>query len=164
MNASTFAELRDSAISCFRCGRDSIHGVGHWRNVEDTAMLIAPETGADVVVCRLFAIFHDCCRIDDGSDLDHGRRAAALIRSLGSKLSLDFRRAELLLEAVERHTDGETTGDPTIGTCWDADRLDLGRVGIIPGAKWMSTTAGRQIAELGTKALYIEKRGTAGRL
>ena len=34
----------------------------------------------------------------------------------------------------------------TIGTCWDADRLDLGRVGIIPSSDFMSTQAGKESA------------------
>jgi hypothetical protein len=33
---------------------------------------------------------------------------------------------------------------PTIGCCWVADQLDLGRVGIEPDAKMMSTEAGRK--------------------
>ena len=37
-----------------------------------------------------------------------------------------------------------TTDDPTIGTCWDADRLDIGRVGIIPHERFMSTAAGKR--------------------
>ncbi len=118
-------------------------------------LLIAPDAGADLGVGRLFAVFHDCCRVDDGSDLDHGPRAAALVRSLlGAQLSLDERRAELLLYAIEHHTSGLTSDDPTIGTCWDADRLDLGRVGIAPSAAFMSTAAGKEIATLGTKHLY----------
>ena len=41
--------------------------------------------------------------------------------------------------------DGETTTDPTIGCCWDADRLDLGRVGIEPEAEYQSTVAAREM-------------------
>ena len=31
--------------------------------------------------------------------------------------------------------------DPTVLTCWDADRLDLGRVGITPRAEKLCTSA-----------------------
>lgn len=41
---------------------------------------------------------------------------------------------------------GLTTTNPTIGCCWDADRLDLGRVGIEPDPELMSTDAGRKRA------------------
>ena len=121
-------------------------------------ILIAPETGADILVARLFAIFHDCCRIDDGEDLDHGPRAATFIRSLlGSEIELDPAQCALLETAIRGHTAGRISYDPTIGTCWDADRLDLGRVGIIPDSRHMSTSAGRKIATLGTKYLYKKK-------
>ena len=36
---------------------------------------------------------------------------------------------------------GDVSTDATIQTCWDADRLDLGRVGIFPSAKYLSQEA-----------------------
>ena len=39
--------------------------------------------------------------------------------------------------------------DPTVGVCYDADRLDLGRVGILPNAKYMNTEEGRLMAAEG---------------
>ena len=33
--------------------------------------------------------------------------------------------------------------DPTTGACWDADRLNLWRVGITPAARLLSTTEAR---------------------
>ena len=55
---------------------------------------------------------------------------------------------ELLEEACRAHTGGGVTADATIGVCWDADRLTLGRVGITPKARYFSTDAGRR--RLGT--------------
>ena len=46
---------------------------------------------------------------------------------------------EILVKACEEHTLGTLTTDPTMGTCWDADRLDLWRVGIYPRAEYMCT-------------------------
>ncbi|MFM7373822.1 MAG: hypothetical protein ACKO39_01545, partial [Chthoniobacterales bacterium] len=43
------------------------------------------------------------------------------------------------------HTDGLTEADPTIQACWDADRLDLGRVGITPHASRLCTDAARNL-------------------
>ena len=37
------------------------------------------------------------------------------------------------------HTHERTHPDVTIQTCWDADRLDLGRVGIYPSPEYLST-------------------------
>jgi uncharacterized protein len=53
---------------------------------------------------------------------------------------------DLLETACNWHTETTHHQDPTIGACWDADRLDLGRVGIIPDAKYMNTVLGRQLA------------------
>ncbi len=56
----------------------------------------------------------------------------------------------LLEEACIGHTDRDFSDEPTIGTCWDADRLDLGRVGMIPNPDLMSTSFGKEIARVGS--------------
>jgi uncharacterized protein len=160
MPPAQFEAVRRHAIQSFRVGPNSIHGLHHWRTVEKHGLLIAPEVGADVQTVQLFAILHDCCRLDDESDLEHGPRAARMVRTLaGSLITLDPARLDTLVHAIHHHTDGTTSDDPTIGTCWDADRLDLGRVGIIPSASLMSTTAGKRIAELGSSYMYRQERG-----
>ena len=40
---------------------------------------------------------------------------------------------------------GATTGDITVQTCWDADRLDLGRVGVYPEPARLCTDAARRL-------------------
>lgn len=57
---------------------------------------------------------------------------------------------DLLDYAIRHHTDGLRANDATIGACWDADRLDLGRVGISPSPEFMSTLPGRDAAQKGT--------------
>ena len=52
----------------------------------------------------------------------------------------------LLTDACERHSLGLTKADVTIQTCWDADRLDLGRVGIKPHPKYLCTAAAKASA------------------
>jgi uncharacterized protein len=135
------AGVRDYAKSVFQCGSDSIHGPGHWQRVEAFGVSIAESTGADLMVVRLFALLHDSCRQDDGEDPEHGPRAADMIDRI--VLPLDRERLDLLKCAIRFHTGGLTTEDVTIGTCWDADRLDIGRVGIIPASRYMSTAAGK---------------------
>ena len=44
-----------------------------------------------------------------------------------------------------RHTDGGTEADITIQTCRDADRLDLGRVGMMPEPAKLCTPAARTV-------------------
>jgi len=63
----------------------------------------------------------------------------------GSLIHLDDTRCDLLYEACRLHTDGHTDGAPTLQACWDADRLDLGRVGITPQSHRLCTDAGRPV-------------------
>ena len=141
----------------FRGPAYSVHGPDHWRRVERNALLLATRTGADITVIRLFALFHDSRRENDGWDPGHGARGAAFAASLrGSAYELDDERSELLRYAGEWHTDGAFHDNPTIATCWDADRLDLGRVNIIPDPAYLSTEFGREIATHGCTEPYLE--------
>ena len=54
----------------------SIHGPAHWRRVLRNALLLATRTGADEMVVRLFAVFHDARRLNDMHEPDHGARGA----------------------------------------------------------------------------------------
>ncbi len=122
------------------------HGVVHWARVLENGLQLATTTGADVEVVTLFALFHDSRRVNEYHDDGHGQRGGDLARSLRGRLvHLDDARFELLYEACRLHTDGHITGDPTLLTCWDADRLDLGRVGIIPERSRLATDAARKL-------------------
>ena len=50
-------------------------------------------------------------------------------------------RLDLLCLACALHADGLVTTDPTVGACWDADRLNLWRVGLAPARAMLSTAA-----------------------
>ncbi len=50
---------------------------------------------------------------------------------------------DLLGFACEEHTNGGVCANPTVGVCWDADRLNLWRVGITPDPLFLSTRAAR---------------------
>jgi uncharacterized protein len=113
--------------------RDGTHGVSHWARVLENGLRIAEETKARSDVVQLFAVFHDSRRINESIDDGHGRRGAELAAAFRGKLfTLSDGDFDLLYDACARHTDGETEGDVTLRTCWDADRLDLGRVGLVP--------------------------------
>ena len=64
--------------------------------------------------------------------------------SCGTFLHLDDDRFDLLHHACAHHTDGTTEADPTVQTCWDADRLDLGRVMITPEPASLCTAPARR--------------------
>lgn len=121
----------------------SFHGPAHWSRVEQYGIYLAKETGADLKVVRLFAIFHDCARIDDGHDPGHGRRGGEKARQLRELLPLDDEEFETLFQACAGHTELKFSRDPTIATCWDSDRLDLDRVGMVPNEDYLSTRAGK---------------------
>jgi uncharacterized protein len=141
------AGIREYVMSIFKCGTHSIHGPSHWQRVDTFGLNIAKTSGADLTVVRLFALLHDSCRQDDGADLDHGPRAAEMLdRIVPTVFAIDPGRFDLLKETIRLHTFGQTTNDPTIGTCWDADRLDIGRVGMTPNAQYMSTEVGKDKA------------------
>lgn len=121
------------------------HGVVHWARVMENGLKLAEITGADPTIVRLFALFHDSRRENDGSDWGHGLRGAQLARKLRSRCfeisDADF---ELLFRACEWHTEGRDDPSVTVRTCWDADRLDLGRVGIRPDPRYLCTDAARE--------------------
>lgn len=121
-----------------------IHGAPHWARVRENGLRLAEVTGADRRVVEAFAFMHDACRQHDGHDPDHGIRSAELARSInGNLLMLDTAQLELLVISCEGHSNGSLVGDITVLTCWDADRLDLGRVGIVPRADRLCTSAAR---------------------
>lgn len=129
----------------YRLNWDGIHGWSHWMRVRENGLRLAPLTGAKPQVVKLFAFLHDICRQDDGRDLDHGKRAAEFIDTLGADvLALSAADVELLKYACAYHTAGLTEADVTVQTCWDADRLDLGRIGIRPKAQFLCTLAAKQ--------------------
>ena len=109
------------------------HGVAHWARVLENGLRLAEKTGANVEVVSLFAVLHDSRRINEMTDPEHGLRAAEFAAELrGTAFDLDDHEFGLLYRACEGHTDERNHPDVTIQTCWDSDRLDLGRVGIMP--------------------------------
>lgn len=123
----------------------TLHGPEHWRHVGKAAYrLLLTEPEADPAVAFLFALFHDSMRENDDVDPDHGSRARSLIWQLGQDVRpglwhLSPLQYTKLLYACHRHTEGEAMPDPVIGVCWDADRLNLWRVGIYPDPQYLST-------------------------
>jgi uncharacterized protein len=117
-----------------------LHGPAHWRCVYRIAGLICAATPkADPIVCAYFSALHDTQRLSDGTDPEHGRRAAQVVRGLGPRLGLTAKQMSVLVEAIRDHADGRTTKHRTVGACWDADRLTLSRVGIAPDRRHLSS-------------------------
>ena len=119
---------------------DGIHGVRHWGRVRRNGLTIATMNAANRRVVALFAVFHDAARWDDGGDPLHGERGAELaVEMQGRFFTLADDELALLVAACRGHTGGRSPRNVTIQTCWDADRLDLGRIGIRPSPLYLST-------------------------
>ena len=103
-------------------------------------------------VVHYFAYLHDCVRWDDGVDPEHGPRAAVFAKANRELFDLSEQQFQLLLRAVSGHTvamPGCKAGDnPTLATCWDADRLDIDRVGIAVEPKYLFTELAQDLAYL----------------
>lgn len=139
-------DLKRMIRSGFALNLVGIHGEAHWARVCDNGLALAERTGADPEVVGLFAYLHDSKRQSDGWDLEHGQRAADLVRYLaGSLLHLSGEKLDLLVYACAHHSDGFTEADITVQTCWDADRLDLGRINIKPDPRYLCTPAARDL-------------------
>lgn len=124
----------------------SHHGPQHWMNVAKNGIKLARAESADPLFCELFGLLHDCQRLDDGYDKGHGRRAAAYARRIKTMLPLgagDFKR---LSYALTWHDDKVHTRDLGIGCCWDADRLDLPRVGVTTDPAYLNTDTAKAVA------------------
>ena len=135
------------------------HGVAHWARVLENGLRLAEETGADLEVVQLFALLNDSKRINEMSDPAHGRRAARYAQALrGVLFELPENRFQLLHRACAGHTHERTHPNVTVQTCWDSDRLDLGRVGITPDPRFLCTDAARNPATLA----WADSRATMG--
>ena len=105
---------------------------------------MAETTGADVHVIELFAFFHDSCRVNEYTDDNHGKRGAELaVKLRGKCFEATATEMDFLVDACIGHSDGYVEAPVTVQTCWDADRLDLGRVGIKPSPKYLCTDAAK---------------------
>lgn len=142
------AELRRQ----FRITWRGHHGVPHWARVRHHGLHLGKQLNANLQVVELFAFLHDSQRENEYTDDGHGRRASSYAAQLRERglIRIDDAAFELLATACNGHSDGHMDGEITVQVCWDADRLDLGRVGIKPDPRRLCTTPARDPA-------YIER-------
>ena len=142
------ARLLKEILSQFRIDPKGVHGPSHWARVKHHGLLIGEKVGADLDVVSLFAFLHDSQRENEYRDPEHGRRAGQYAKQLNHDFfELSDLQMTLLNLAMEGHSEGGVHTQATIQTCWDADRLDLGRVGIKPAAQFLSKDAQAWIEE-----------------
>jgi len=144
VEARALTDLVDVALPRSWRRESTLHGEEHWRCVAATGLALAPRVGdVDRTLVLCFGLLHDTRRLTDSFDPEHGARAASFAEELREEgvLVLDDGRFERLAAALVDHANGLVSTDPTIGTCWDADRLHLPRVGIHPRRELVSTEA-----------------------
>ena len=137
-----------------------VHGEAHWWCVAATGLdLLRHLPGVDADLVLLFGLLHDTRRENDWSDPEHGPRASLYTRELHADglLPVSEPRLELLCHAIDLHTRGLVSDDPTVAVCWDADRLHLPRVGIDPVPARFSTPAAHGQKPLARAALHREQ-------
>ena len=136
-------------------GLKGVHGLEHWSRVADMGVQLADSEGVSSVVPLLFGLYHDCMRVSDFNDKDHGGRAAKKVLEdyTSGELSVTNEEFLALVYACMYHTNGLLEVDNEdlrqyeveIKCCWDADRLDLGRVGIEVDPKKLCTESAKAV-------------------
>ena len=155
---SNFKKMTLSSLQSYilshRLFISEVHGIVHWKQVEHNGLLLASEIDADIVVVRLFSLFHDSKRANDGKDIAHGSRGAEFAKACFEEHRFEITQEQFdkLYHAYKFHTTEHRSGDATIDTCYDADRLDLGRVGIVLAPAKMATAYGATIARKSLEA------------
>ena len=150
--------LLQHVLAQFKIKRDGDHGPAHWARVRLHGMKVGAKREADLLVVELFAFLHDSQRLNEYADPLHGARAAEFSASLNGRFfDLKTEQLDKLCHAIQHHSGGKVHSCATIQSCWDGDRLDLGRVGIKPHKDYLSKEAGSLIARA-----YKMSRGLGG--
>lgn len=152
-----------------------IHGVAHWTRVHRFGLLLAESlklSEEQRIAIALFGWTHDLARTDDGGGNLHAIYGEKHVQYVIEILFNDFPDPilEIVKMAILYHSDGLNIEEAvselpimekspwsreatinTIGCCWDADRLDLLRLSILPKVSKMSTPYWQDILPLAAK-------------
>ena len=113
-----------------------IHGFKHWKTVEKNGLYLSQFNDGDPKIISYFAYFHDCMRVNEKRDDGHGKRGGEYAIKNKKLLNLTDEQLDTLYKACAGHTGGKNPSNDTITCCWEADRLDLRRVGSKPDLQW----------------------------
>jgi len=129
--------------------KSTIHGLQHWEDVEKNGFFLARDKKVNLKIISYFSYLHDCCRENENDDPQHGPRAATYAKKHRNIFDLNDHDFKILIRAVSGHTFADPSTkidfDQIISICWDADRLDLIRIGIKPDPKRLFTEEARII-------------------
>lgn len=164
----------------------ALHGVAHWTRVHRYGLLLADTlelSSTQKIAIALFGWTHDLARTNDGGGNQHSIDGADYVVDVTNTLFSNFPRdtLDIVRCAIYYHSDGMTAEEAlyqhslkdnltwsrddilnTLGCCWDADRLDLLRLGIAPQESKMSTPYWDDVLPLAAKlnkmtSLFKEK-------
>lgn len=141
IDQDTWSEIVTYATSGSLFPNSIDHGEDHWRAVAAQGLRLSGICNLGQkgrTAGALFGLFHDCRRINDGDDPEHGERGAEALASCDALRALDRGLRDRLIRSMTLHDRGQTTDDLLIGLGWDADRSVLGRVGITPDQRFFS--------------------------
>ncbi|HMO16802.1 MAG TPA: hypothetical protein PKA63_03005 [Oligoflexia bacterium] len=142
-----FSDLLCEIAFGYKLDLDGIHGLNHWARVFHFGSLIAKDLEhVDLIVVELFALFHDSRRENENSDPEHGYRGSQLAIQLLSDY-IDSYRLHTLVEACIWHTSQTFSKNLTVQVCWDADRLDLFRLGIEVNPAFLNTSNAKSLVK-----------------
>ena len=127
------------------CEGLALHGISHLRRVSILSGRLASAVGEDVEAAVVMGFLHDCARTDDKAGDGHAHDSSVLARCLLGRFypHLD---ADRICHAIARHADGEVTDDGLAACLWDADRLELKRIGREIDLDLLSTEVARRLA------------------
>ena len=124
-----------------------IHGFKHWRTVEKNGLYLSKFNNGDPKIISYFAYFHDCMRVNEHIDNGHGYRGGRYAMLNKELLGLSDEDLRILYRACAGHTGGVNPSCDTIACCWDADRLDIRRVGADLKLKFFNTKEARRMVK-----------------
>tara|TARA_R100000030_G_scaffold82759_2_gene65618 strand:+ start:684 stop:1148 length:465 start_codon:yes stop_codon:yes gene_type:complete len=126
-----------------------IHGIQHYCNVSLAGLQLATHYDLNPKLVRYFAYLHDSCRENEGTDPDHGPRAADYIESIKHLIDLCTAERWMLQSACAMHTRAQPWDGhkyTLFEKCaFDADRSDIGRVCFAVDPDYLFTEKGKEL-------------------
>ena len=143
----------------FALSLEGIHGVKHWIQVYHYTQFLAKSYNIESEVFLLFSLLHDSKRENEYEDIEHGIKAARSIEAYQNQglILLSNEDTERLIFACANHTKADKSHplyqDLVVQICLDADKLDIGRVGVIPHESHFLTDVAKKIVKNSTSKL-----------
>jgi uncharacterized protein len=157
-----------------RLSLDGYHGPQHWERVLLNGLILyrlLPERVCPYTM-YLFALFHDSKRQDEGVDRLHGLRGSVYFERLVKLNAIPFpdtlnpaQQQQIVAWtsfAIERHTNTLFSSVSQIAACWDADRLDLMRVGNYPDRAKLNYASAMSDTLIYDSSIRAHKASTLG--